>query len=781
MNQIIVIKDNVKKKFNEFFKNGRIIFLNAPCGFGKTTVSKFMLDGKRTLNVTAGDFNFFSLNVDKTWDFLVAEEVNNVTDTAEQQRICEIIRDNPKKKFVFMTRGMMPGWLAPFFLTGLMITVGVDDLFLDKKSAVEVFDAFGVSVPENELSAIMHDSLGYPLAISVIARLMSKGRHYDSKLIGETLNELYHYFDEMIFKRFDLPIRRFLLELVPFDTFGTELAKMVSGDSRAGENLAFIQQNTSMMIFDGLDTFHFWPIFHDFLIWKQNRDYSKAQQYALYSRGGLYYELNENYAKALEYYSKAKDTAKVSELLIKTTQLHPGMNHYEEMEKYYLSLSESQIRLSPALMQGISMLCALHADYEGSEKWYSELKKFADVRNKSDAAAKDARSRLIWLDISLPQRGVTGIIDTVKHAFVLLKNKDIKLPPFSVTSTLPSIMNGGKDFSEWSKIDDLLYATARIPVEAVLGKDGVGLADCAVAESKFEKGEDISDRMIPLVSKISEIQSKGTPDIEFALVGLLVRMQTDLGRIDDARRTLYSLKERYAEKGYDRFEANINAMMCRLALRCGDGKSVYEWYRDYAPKDIVNFRIMKRYLYFTQAMVEISKGDGHAALITLSPLNIYCKVCSRNIDFIHLKILSALAKKIIGDMSYENDFAEAVKTAEKFGFVHTVSVYGACTLLMLKKYPQKTKFVKKVIEASRKQAVFYPDYFLIKSEPYEELTKSELQVLRLLCADKSNSEIGEILGISLATVKSHVSHILQKLGVSRRSEAKTVAIKYELL
>lgn len=35
----------------------------------------------------------------------------------------------------------------------------------------------------------------------------------------------------------------------------------------------------------------------------------------------------------------------------------------------------------------------------------------------------------------------------------------------------------------------MLYQVLRIPVEAVLGKDGVGLADCAIAESKFEKGE----------------------------------------------------------------------------------------------------------------------------------------------------------------------------------------------------------------------------------------------------------------------------------------------------
>ena len=55
------------------------------------------------------------------------------------------------------------------------------------------------------------------------------------------------------------------------------------------------------------------------------------------------------------------------------------------------------------------------------------------------------------------------------------------------------------------------------------------------------------------------------------------------------------------------------------------------------------------------------------------------------------------------------------------------------------------------------------------------MTATELQVLRLMCADKSNAEIGRILDIKLPTVKTHVSHILNKLNVSRRSEAKTAA------
>ena len=63
----------------------------------------------------------------------------------------------------------------------------------------------------------------------------------------------------------------------------------------------------------------------------------------------------------------------------------------------------------------------------------------------------------------------------------------------------------------------------------------------------------------------------------------------------------------------------------------------------------------------------------------------------------------------------------------------------------------------------------------------EPLTAAEMQVLRLICADKSNAEIGEILNIRVSTVKSHVSSVLSKLGVNRRSEARTAAKKLWLI
>lgn len=51
------------------------------------------------------------------------------------------------------------------------------------------------------------------------------------------------------------------------------------------------------------------------------------------------------------------------------------------------------------------------------------------------------------------------------------------------------------------------------------------------------------------------------------------------------------------------------------------------------------------------------------------------------------------------------------------------------------------------------------------------LTHREDQVLRLLDMGLSNQEIADRLGISVRTVKNHVHHILEKLGVRRRGEA----------
>ena len=63
----------------------------------------------------------------------------------------------------------------------------------------------------------------------------------------------------------------------------------------------------------------------------------------------------------------------------------------------------------------------------------------------------------------------------------------------------------------------------------------------------------------------------------------------------------------------------------------------------------------------------------------------------------------------------------------------------------------------------------------------QDLSPRELEVLALMVEGLTNPEIAERLSISRATASSHVSHILQKLGVSNRAEAIVLAVRTNLV
>ena len=783
MNGNILIKPSVQQKFDRVMQSGRILFFSAPCGFGKTVVANALLRKWRTLCLRADAPDFSLQALPDEWDILLIDEFQLLQEQETSQTLCELIRANPARRFVFLSRGVPPAYLTAFQYTGLMTTLEPDDLLFDHEDIRNFFASCKVAVTESEINGILKESIGYPLGVAITARQMSDGKPFSPELTAHTYREVFAYFEAAVYNRFDLPVRRLLLELSLFEDFDMEMVRMVSGDPRAGERMDWLLRHTTMLRYDSRERFHFWAGFRAFLLWEMDRKYTEEKRKALFSRGGLYYELKEDYAHALECYTSGGDHAKISELLIRNAELHPGMGHYAEMEQYYRALPEAEILASPSLMQGMSMLCALAMDYEGSERWYSELKKFAEHCGRQDAAGKQARGRLAWLDISLPQRGVNGLTETIPAVFRLLTNKEVALPSFSVTSALPSIMNGGKDFSEWSKKDDLLYKTLRIPVEAVLGRDGVGLADCAIAESKFEKGEDVTGRMLSLLPQLNEVRNRGTPDMEFAVSGLLARSQLSKGQAADARRTIETLRARFEAQGQTRFLPNMDAMLCRMALHCDDQDSADEWYRTKAPRDPMHLNVMKRYQYLTQAMVEIAQNRPDAALLTLSPLERYIQGCGRHIDGIHLNILCALALYRKKDDAWRARLTAALDTAAEYSFITPVSVYSAAVLPLLEKLNRNddTKWYKRLMAAVRTQATYYPHFLAPRMAAAEELTPTELQILHLICADKSNAEIAQIMNIKLPTVKTHVSHVLEKLDVKRRSEAKTAAKKLWLI
>ena len=110
---------------------------------------------------------------------------------------------------------------------------------------------------------------------------------------------------------------------------------------------------------------------------------------------------------------------------------------------------------------------------------------------------------------------------------------------------------------------------------------------------------------------------------------------------------------------------------------------------------------------------------------------------------------------------------------------------GAVGYLLKDAQANELRTVIKAVAAGQVQFSPQVSSYLLRElqEPVKPttLTDREAQVLNLLAQGKSNKEIASYLQIAEDTVKSHIRHILTKLGVQSRTQAVILAIRQGLV
>lgn len=428
----------------------KLLYVTAPAGWGKTTAVRWHFRTCRSTYASLWDDDALEQAEQDASGLVILDDCHVLADQPERrERLTALLRNASKGSHVVMlSRAPLPDWLFPFQLVGLLTVIPAAVFQLGTEDIVNLATGMGLCLSQEDVLRLYQESRGFPVAVKIICLRMAEGKPLTTETISSGYGQIFAYFDQQLFDFWNDKIRRLLLSISFFDSFTVELARVLTGDSQTEQTLDHLMQISSFIDKDGEVYTIRYPLFRSYLRHKAETTWSDQTRSALWANAGMYYQLAGNLPAALEYYAEDGNHAKVSELLTEHARLHPGHGVYYQLRKYYRSLPEKEIFASPELMSGMSILCSLTFDVDGSEKWYDALKARTDSMNRRASDYREVRGLVHYLDIALPHRGSVNVKDFLLLAADQLKTGSIHLPEFSVTSNLPSVLRGGKDFSE---------------------------------------------------------------------------------------------------------------------------------------------------------------------------------------------------------------------------------------------------------------------------------------------------------------------------------------------
>ena len=762
------------RKFRSAKKLCTPLYLYGVTGIGKTSLVMHNLNMKCCSYYSASETSADQIKIkEQSAEYtVVLDDLQNLTDTTERENYFEVIRKLLNLNNVWLiliARCPFPRWLLPLRTKYIFAEIEESDFLFSLDEQITYLEQYDIHLTREEYQKAWN--LGGGNALSLLFFVMEKGN------LELTQRRQWDYLETHVYDQWDLELQEFFMDISIVETFTVRLASMLTGRSDVEKLIFRAEEVGNFFDIRGIDGIWKcrWPM-RKSMQQRLRRKRSIEQINHLYYTAGLYYELEEKPLEALSMYEKYNDMESISRLLISNARKNPSSGHFYELRKYYLKLPEELISGSPVLMAGISLLQSMLMNIEESNRWYHQLEKFAEEH--SGSIKKEALSRLLYLKIALPHTGTANMIDLLKNADLLIHNKKVVLPELSVTSNLPSLMNGGKDFCEWSKRDTELALTIGKPVEFVLEKYGKGLVYLALAESYLEKGKDIFEIFSKAEKGRMDAERGGMLEQVFVGTGILAWLSVLKNDTDGALTSLAAFRDR-AEEEAPNLISNIDAFICRIKLY--QGEDVSDWMKK-TPDENVEFCTMERFRYLTKVRVYISLGKMESAYCLIQQILHYAEIMKRTYIHMEARILLSIVQYRLGQEQWKDSLQNCISQAEGYHFVRIFTREGTALLPMIEKGEftwKDNNYRNQIITECRQMAKEYPSYLVSRNNIV--LGENALQILKLQSEGKSSADIAKELKISEATVKYHNKETYRKFGVRNKAAAITEARKRKLI
>ena len=783
--QIRFAKEAVRKLRNAA-AHSNSVYLYGATGYGKTSIvaSVFAPACALWIDCDDGTDNILEqLQGCCPTRYTVLDNLHRLEDAALQKKIVQLAGKGGCP-MVLIGRAPLPAWLSVLALQSKLTIIPEDDLRVTDGELAEACASMGLRLKPQRIQELLDINEGNIMALGLFLRRIQQGAA-DGKALEEAMRKDFKaYLDEEVVSHWSRDIQDFLMQVCVVDSFTLPMAEYITGDDGCALLLSRADAAGNILSCSG-GVWRMRPVLLETMQERTMRAFGRRGYRRLLCRAGEFLEQDGHIAQALAIYRQCGLEDRIHAILVQEARKHPGVGNYWALRHYYQALSAADIEKEPTLMAAESVLYSVLMNTEKSEYWYSRLKQYAGAARGT--VRNEAVGEIAYLDVVLPHRGAGNMVSILKSIPGLMHSSGDVLRPVSLTNNQPSLMNGGKDFCEWSKTDIFLANTLGPIVEKILGKSGVGLVQTALGESAYEKGEDRFRVLAYLTRGLNQSENNGIAEMTWVATALQSKLALCAGDMEYAQRLTSGMLQSLDPEHQPQLYEAVTAFSCWLSLYSNEMGRIRRWLET-APDETVEFCTLNRYFYMVKIFCYAALGKHTDALMLISRMMAYADYAQRTYIRLECGLLRAIIMRRTGS-DWKEDFLQVLSAISQYRFVPIISEKGAAILPLLteakaafcQRCPAAADWFNQVLDRTMHMARLYPNYLKGTGIDVSAFSDTALEVLRLQAAGYTTREIAQQLHITQRTVKYHASENYRKLDARNLVDAVQIAQSLHIL
>jgi len=736
---------------------------------------------------------------------LVLDDYHTITNPIIHEMLEYFLEHQPHQAHVaIITRSDPTFPLARLRARGQLVEIRANDLRFTDEEARHFFNqSMQLVLEEEDIHSLEMRTEGWAVGLQLAAlalKNLSDPQNFVETFHGSHRYVLDYLAEEVIRQQRD-ELRTFLIQTSILERFNAESCQALTGYPDSQGLLSELEQANLFLI--PLDDERVWYRYHHLFADFLRTELSKTETEKLYRKAALWHEQNEFLSEAVQYAIASSDLELIADIVDRglrkdavwsggslslyaawldalppqAFQSRPTLSLNASHILYLLGrfdLAEKQIDqaeqtlhalpVSPEKEQMLAMTSLYRgviAAVRGDTQQAIEKITFAQERLPPEYHLQHARG-FFSLGLARELSGQTelAVQNYLKSSQEAHSGGVLYLAIHALGAAAQvQISQGQLQRAEQTCQDAIQIAGGKqLPplglTESILGSIALERNDLAAAEEFLQTGIALSRR-------------GGLMDDVLVGVLHLAHLHAYQGRVSDAFEAIQELNTTIQGFGVERMSIIAAAYIANLQLYTGQEGAAAQWALEY---QAVRAELSPEFADLTLVRILLKMGDLESIPSILDPLLEQGQAQGRLRTCIEVMILMALFQHTKNDIPAAVDWlSQALGLAASEGFMRIFLDKGKALLDLLPKARQAApELVDAILSSQQPESASLP---LPLEQLPEPLSEQELRVLGLIVAGKTNREIADELVISVGTAKWHVHNILQKLGVSNRSQA----------